>query len=388
MQTLTEIGSRRIFNEDHDMIRQTARTFFQERVKPFTNEWEKNQMISRECWLEAGELGLLNVTMPEEYGGLGADILSSAVVWEEQSYALCTGPGFSLHSEIVSPYILNYGTPEQKSKYLPKLSTGEWIGAIAMTEPSAGSDLQGMKTTAIAASSDGDYIVNGSKTYITNGVLADVVIVCVKTDPSLGAKGISLVILDRDMKGFSRGKAFNKLGLKAQDTCELFFSDVRVPRTNLLGKEGGGFGMLMRELPQERLLIAAMAQASGEAAFELTRTHLKERVAFGKPLIQQQLLQHRLAKMKTDLCVARAFVDQCLELHAAGRLDSATASMAKAYCTDLEGVVADETVQLWGGAGFIYDSDVCRHYADARVQRIYGGTNEIMMELVARTILK
>jgi len=384
---LMTIGTRRIFGEEHDMFRETARGFFNKRVVPFHAKWEEDGMISRECWREAGELGLLCVTMPEQYGGAGADILTSAVVWEEQAYTGCTGPGFALHSEIVAPYILHYGTEAQKQKYLPKLAKGEWIGAIAMTEPAAGRDLQGMKSTAVQSTPGGDYILNGSKTFITNGWLADVVIVAAKTDPAAkGSKGISLLMVETGMKGFERGKKLKKLGLRAQDTSELFFDNVVIPKENVLGPLNEGFRLLMQELPQERLLIADLSLAASEAAFEWTRQYLKDRVAFGQPLIKQQLLRHRLAHVKTELVVGRTFVDNCLELHKDGRLDTATASMAKAWATDLQGRVADETVQLHGGYGFIWEFGVTRNFADARVQRIYGGTNEIMMDLVARTL--
>ncbi len=322
-EKLTSLGTRRIFNSDHDMLREAARRFFQERVVPFHAKWELEGQISRECWREAGALGLLCVTMPQQFGGLELDILSSAIVWEEQSYTGCTGPGFSLHSEIVAPYILNYGTAEQKAKYLPKMATGEWIGAIAMTEPGAGSDLQGMRTSALPKNGSKELYLNGSKTFITNGAMADVVIVCAKTDPAAkGSRGISLVLVEEGMKGFARGKKLNKLGLRAQDTSELFFDDVVIPPENVLGTLHGGFPMLMKELPQERLLIADMSVAASEAAFEWTREYMHSRKAFGQPLISQQLLRHRMAKVKTDIVVGRAFLDQCLELHSQHRLVS------------------------------------------------------------------
>lgn len=386
-ETLTALGTRRIFNEQHDMVRETARRFFNEQVVPYHAQWEKDGQISRQCWLEAGRNGLLCTTMPEKYGGAGADILTAAVVWEEQSYTLCTGPGFPLHSEIVAPYILSYGTEAQKEKFLPKMVSGEWIGAIAMTEPGAGSDLQGMRTTAIQDAKTGDFILNGQKTFITNGAMADFVIVCAKSDPSSkGSKGISLVLVENGMKGFDRGKKLNKLGLKAQDTSELFFDNVRIPKENLLGPLNEGFRLLMQELPQERLLIADMSVASAEAAFEVTRSYSHQRHAFGQPLVKQQLLRHKMATLKTQIVVGRTFVDQCLELHQQHRLDTATASMAKIWCTDMQGRVADETVQMFGGHGFIWDSHVARHFADARVQRIYGGSNEVLNEVIARTL--
>jgi long-chain-acyl-CoA dehydrogenase len=278
------------------MYRELCRKFYQEHVTPYHAEWEKNGEISRECWREAGRQGMLGVTVPTDYGGMGLDIKYSAVHWEEQMYAYASGPGFSLHSEIVCPYVMHYGTEEQKNHILPKLCSGEWIGAIAMTEPGAGSDLQGMRTTAIR---DGDdYIINGSKTFITNGWMADFVIICAKTDPSKGAKGISLFLVETTTPGFKKGKKLTKMGMKAQDTAELFFEDMRVPKSCLLGQEGKGFAYLMTELPQERLLIADQGLASAEACFETTRAYVKERKAFGSTISSLQTVKHRLAEMK------------------------------------------------------------------------------------------
>ena len=381
---LLQIGSRRIYSQEHDMYREMLRNFYQEKVVPFHEEWENAGEVPRELWTDAGANSMLGVTMPEEYGGLGVDILYSSVNWQEQSYAGTTGPGWALHSEIVCPYILNYGTEEQKQEYLPKLCSGEYISAIAMTEPGAGSDLQGMKTTAIK---DGDdYILNGSKVFITNGWLADLVIVCAKTDPSKGAKGISLFLVEASMPGFKKGKKLKKMGMKAQDTAELFFEDVRLPASALLGKEGAGFMYLMEELPQERLLIADMGVAAAEACYEWTRTYVKERKAFGKTLSNLQTIQHKLAEMKTEIVVGRTFADHCLELHAAGKLDNGTASMAKYWLTDLQNKVANDCVQLHGGWGYMWEYPVARAFCDGRVQQIYGGSNEIMKELIARSI--
>lgn len=362
-----------------------CRKFFNDKVVPFHTQWEQDGAVSREVWRQAGENGLLGVTVPEELGGVGADKLSAAVVWEEQSYSGCTGPGFALHSDIVIPYIVNYGTEYQKNRFLPKLLSGEWIGAIAMTEPSVGSDLANLRTSC-EKQSNGNYLLNGQKTFITNGALADVVIVCAKTTKGKGAHGISLVILEGDMPGFSRGRNLKKLGMKAQDTSELFFENVEIPETHILGGENKGFYLLMQELPQERLLIADMAVASAEACFEWTRTYVKERKAFGNPLLNLQTIKHRMAELKTELTVARTFMDNCIQLHDEGRLDTSTASMAKYWGTDLQQKIIDECVQLHGGYGYMWEYPVCRAYADARVQRIYGGTNEIMKELIARTI--
>eukprot|EP00294_Goniomonas_avonlea_P011103 CAMPEP_0114552474 /NCGR_PEP_ID=MMETSP0114-20121206/7142_1 /TAXON_ID=31324 /ORGANISM="Goniomonas sp, Strain m" /LENGTH=381 /DNA_ID=CAMNT_0001737349 /DNA_START=105 /DNA_END=1250 /DNA_ORIENTATION=- len=377
-------GTRRIFSEEHDAYRATARRFFNEKVVPFHSKWEEAGECPKELWREAGETGLLSVTVPEEYGGPGADILYSAIVWEEQSYTGCTGPGFALHSEIVAPYLMHYGNEEQKQRILPRMVSGESIGAIAMTEPGAGSDLQGVRTTAVA---DGDdFIINGSKTFITNGALADVVIVVAKTAPEKGAHGISLFLVEAGMAGFKKGQKLKKLGLRAQDTSELFFEDVRVPKENLLGELNKGFYYLMQELPQERLLIADIAQSSAEACYEWTRTYVHERKAFGKPILNLQTIKHKMAEIKTDVSVGRAFLDQCLQMHHEKRLDSATASMAKMWCSELQNKVANECLQLHGGWGYMWDYAVCRQFADARVQSIYGGTNEIMKELIARTV--
>lgn len=384
VSSFMDMGTRRIFDEDHDMFRDMTRKWFENEVVPDHAKWEEEGHVPRELWKSAGANGLLGVTMPEKYGGSGVDIKYSAIVWEEQSYTGCTGPGFALHSEIVMPYILNYGSEEQKEKFLPQLISGEWIGAIAMTEPGAGSDLQGMRTTAVK---DGDdYILNGSKTFITNGWHSDTVIVCAKTDPSAGAKGISLFLIEEGMEGFKKGNKLKKMGMKAQDTSELFFEDLRVPKSALLGKEGMGFPYLMQELPQERLLIADMGVASAEACFEWTRDYVADRKAFGKPLSALQTIQHKMAEMQTEIVIGRTFADRCLELHAEEKLDNNTASMAKYWLTDLQNKVADDCVQLHGGWGYMSEYGVCRAYIDGRVQQIYGGSNEIMKELIQRNI--
>lgn len=353
---------------------------------PYHAEWEDNQMVSREVWLKAGEMGLLGVNCPEAYGGMGLDVLFAAVTWEEQMYAKgCpSGPGFPLHSDIVMPYIVHHGTEAQKQKYLPSMCRGEQILAVAMTEPGAGSDLAGIRTTAVAQP-DGTYTLNGSKTYITNGFMSDVVVVVAKTSPEKGAHGMSLFLVDTRLPGFTKGKPLKKLGLKAQDTCELFFEDVVLPADSMLGEKDKGFYYLMEELPQERLLLAVEAQSRAENAFECARAWCRERIAFGKPLNDKQTVRHKLAEMKTALAVNRAFVDQCLVVHAEGRLDAYTASMAKLSSTDLAWKVCDDAVQLHGGAGFMLEYPVSRMLADARVPRIYGGANEIMKELVGRT---
>jgi alkylation response protein AidB-like acyl-CoA dehydrogenase len=328
----------------------------------------------------------LCTSMPEEYGGAAADKLYSVIQFEELSRAGTTGIGYSLHSEIVAPYILHYGTEAQKSHYLPKLASGEMIGAIAMSEPAAGSDLQGIKATAIKQP-DGSYLLNGSKTFITNGWHADLVIVVAKTNPTAGGKGTSLLLVERGMAGFSVGKRLKKLGLKAQDTSELFFDNVRVPAENLLGgaaMENKGFICLMEQLPWERLQIAITAVAAAQAAIDWTVAYVKERKVFGQAVSSFQNTRFKLAEMQTEVQIAQVFVDKCTELVLTNKLDTATASMAKYWCSDLQCKVMDECVQLFGGYGYMWEYPITRAYADARVQRIYGGTNEIMKEVITR----
>jgi acyl-CoA dehydrogenase len=322
--------------------------------------------------------------MPEQYGGSDADRLYSVVMFEEIARAGFTGLGFGLHNEIVAPYILRYGNEAQKERYLPAMARGEIVGAIAMSEPAAGSDLQGIRSTAHDA---GDhFVLNGSKTFITNGWHADLVIVVAKTDPSAGAKGTSLLLVERGMPGFEKGKRLKKVGMKAQDTSELFFDNVKVPKANLLGDVNRGFIYLMQELPWERLQIAISGIAAAQAAIDWTMDYTKERKAFGTTVASFQTTRFKLAELQTEVQVARVFVDRCTELLLEGKLDTATASMAKYWCSDLQCKVIDECVQLHGGYGYMWEYPIARAWADARVQRIYGGTNEIMKEVVARSI--
>jgi len=375
---------RKIFAEEHNIFRESVRKFYEEHIMPHHSKWEKDGHVSREAWLEAGRQGLLCMSIPEEYGGAGADKLYSVIMMEEQARAGASGPGFGLHSEIVAPYILNYGTEEQKKKYLPKLASGEMIGAIAMTEPAAGSDLQGVKTRAIK---DGnEYVINGSKTFITNGFMSDLVIVVAKTDPEAGAKGTTLFLVETGTPGYEKGRNLDKLGLKAQDTSELFFDDVRVPETAILGGEGNGFICLMQELAWERLQIAIGATATMEAVLDETIEYTKDRKAFGRSIIQFQNSKFKLAEMKTQVQIARVFVDRCVDELLQGNLAVDTAAMAKYWCSDLENKVVDECLQLHGGYGFMWEYRVARAYADARIQRIYGGTNEIMKEIISRQL--
>ncbi|KAM8900958.1 long-chain specific acyl-CoA dehydrogenase, mitochondrial [Lycaon pictus] len=384
---LTDIGIRRIFSSEHDIFRESVRKFFQEEVVPYHAEWEKAGEVSRELWEKAGKVGLLGVNIAEHHGGIGGDLYSTAIIWEEQAYSNCSGPGFSLHSDIVMPYITNYGSEEQIKHFIPQMVSGKCIGAIAMTEPGAGSDLQGIKTNAKKDGSD--WILNGSKVFISNGWLCDVVIVVAVTNREARslAHGISLFLVENGMKGFIKGKKLQKMGLKAQDTSELFFEDIRLPASALLGEENRGFYYLMQELPQERLLIAELGISGSEFMFEETRNYVKERNVFGKKVAHIQTVQHKLAELKTQICVTRAFVDSCLQLHEKKRLDSTTASMAKYWTSELQNRIAYDCVQLHGGWGYIWDYPVAKAYVDARAQPIYGGTNEIMKELIARKIV-
>ena len=379
---------RTLFNSDHEAFRDSFRRFMDREIAPFHAQWEEQGFVDRAVWNKAGENGFLCMTMPEAYGGGGADKLYSVVQMEELSNAGFSGIGYSLHSEIVAPYLLHYGTDTQKQKYLPKLASGEMIGAIAMSEPAAGSDLQGVKSTAIKQS-DGSYLLNGSKTFITNGWHADLVIVVAKTNPPAGAKGCSLLLVERGMPGFAVGKRLKKLGLKAQDTSELFFDSVSVPAENLLGgaaQENRGFIGLMEQLPWERLQIAIGAVAAAQAAIGWTIDYVKERKVFGQAVANYQNTRYKLAEMQTEVQVARVFVDKCTEMLIANKLDTATASMAKYWCSDLQCKVMDECVQLFGGYGYMWEYPITRAYADARVQRIYGGTNEIMKEVISRSM--
>lgn len=379
---------RTIFTEDHELFRQSVRDFVAQEIVPHNAQWEKDQMVSRESWLKMGENGFLGIQVPEEYGGMGiTDFRYNQVFTEELSRSGCAGPaiGYPLHNDIVLPYILDFGSHELKQKYCPGMVSGELISSIAMTEPGAGSDLQGMKTTA---EDKGDhYLVNGSKTFITNGYLCDISVVAVKTDPTLGAKGISLLVMDANAEGFTKGKPFEKVGLHAQDTCELFFEDVKVPKENLIGEEGMGFKYLMTQLKQERLIVGIGAIGACQYCLEETIRYTQERKAFRQPVAAFQNTRFKIAEMVAKVAQGFAFVDHCVTLHNDGKLDAAMASMAKLNLSELQCEVADECVQLHGGYGYIWEYGVARSWADARVQRIYAGTNEIMKELIARKAL-
>jgi acyl-CoA dehydrogenase len=377
--------ARTLYSEDHEIFRASVRRFVDDEIVPHHDQWERDGAVSRDVWCAAGEKGLLCCSVPEEYGGAGADFLYSCVLSEELARAGATGPGFTLHSEIVAPYILQYGSEEQKRQWLPRMAKGEVIGAISMTEPAAGSDLQGIKTTAVR---DGNHlVVNGQKVFITNGQMADLVIVVAKTDPGLGAKGISLVLVEGERDGFTRGRNLDKIGLKAQDTSELFFDDVRVPITNLLGEEGTGFVQLMQQLPQERLTVAVRSVAAAEAALDWTVEYTKQRQAFGRAIADFQNTRFRLAEMKTEVAVLRAFVDHCIEAHMERGLDAAEGAMAKLHSTEVLCRVLDQCLQLHGGYGYMWEFPIARAWADNRMSRIAGGTSEIMKEIIGRDLL-
>ncbi|MBO9557830.1 MAG: acyl-CoA dehydrogenase family protein [Caulobacter sp.] len=373
--------------EDIAIFEDAVGKFFDEHAPEETvAKWRKNHCVDRDMWTKAGEAGLLGLSTPEAYGGAGGDYRHEVVLMEQLGLKGVDGFGVSLHNAIVMPYITHYGTEEQKQRWLPRLATGELVSAIAMTEPGAGSDLQAIKTTAKKVGSQ--YVLNGSKTFITNGQTANLIIVVAKTDPAAGARGTSLVVVETDgAEGFERGRNLDKLGQEAQDTSELFFNEVKVPTENLLGTdEGQGFFQLMGQLPQERLNIAVQGMATIERALELTIDYVKQRKAFGKAIIDFQNTQFVLAECKTEGTVARVFVNHCIEQHLAGKLDAATASMAKYWVSDLENKIVDRCLQLFGGFGFMNEYPIARMYRDSRVQRIYGGTNEIMKLLIARTL--
>jgi len=375
---------RTLFTSEHETFRDSVRRFLEAEVKPHDEKWQEQGYADKAVWKKAGENGFLCMSMPEEYGGSGADKLFSMVLMEEQARINNSTVGWGLHSEIVAPYLYNYGSEALKKKYLPKMAAGEMVGAIAMTEPGAGSDLQSVKTTAVRRGNS--FLVNGSKTFITNGWNCDLVIVVAKTDPAKGAKGTSLIVVDTSMKGFSKGKRLKKMGLKGQDTAELFFDNVEVPAENLLGQENNGFIYLMQELPWERMQIAIGAAAKCEAALGWTIAYVNDRKAFGKPVAGFQNTRFKLAEIATEVQVMRVFVDRCMELLLEKKLDTATASMAKLWATDMEGQVLDECLQLHGGYGFMWEFPISQAYVDARVTRIYGGTNEIMKEVISRTL--
>ncbi len=376
---------RTLFSAEHDLFRDQVRRFIAAEITPYHAAWEKDGIVPRSAWLKAGEAGLLCTEVPEEYGGGGGDFLFGAIMIEEMARAGATGPTFYLHSDIVAPYLVHYGTVEQKRRWLPPMATGEVIVSLGMTEPSGGSDVQAMRTTAIR---DGDeYVINGQKVFITAGFNADLVVLACKTDPKARARGVSLILVETDRPGFERGRMLEKIGCKGQDTAELFFADLRVPVSNLLGEEGRGFYQLMKELAQERLVQAIRAIASSEAALEWTLEYTLQRKMFGQTLADFQNTQFKLAEMKAELTMQRVFVDRCIELHLEDELDAVDAAMCKLVSTELQGKVMDQCLQFFGGWGYMWEYPIARAFVDARLGRIGGGSVEVMKQIIARSMM-
>ena len=376
---------RNLFTAEHEAFRETVRKFYEKEVVPNIEKYEQQQHVDRDLWNKAGAMGLLCATMPETYGGSGVDRLYSMILIEEQAYAMDSSTGFSLHSDIVANYLNNFGNEAQKKHWLPKMASGETVTAIAMTEPGTGSDLQAVRTTAVLEGDD--YVINGSKIFITNGYLCDMVIVVCKTGSSdKGSANLSLLIVEANRIGFSKGKPLNKIGMKGQDTCELFFDNVRVPKENLLGIEGMGFMMLMKELAWERMLVAIICQAGAEAAFAHTVQYTKDRKAFGKSVASFQNTRFKLAELRTEIDFCRAYLDRCMELQLEDNLAINAAAAAKYKISEMFSKVVDECLQLHGGYGYMMEYPIARAYIDNRANRIYAGTNEIMKELISRSL--
>jgi len=372
-----------IYDAEHEDFRSTARAFMEKEVAPFHDQWEKDGIVPREVWAKAGRAGLLAFEVPEEYGGAGVDDFRfNAVLIEEITRIGASGPGFTLHNDITVPYLLHLGTEEQKQRWMPGCVSGELITAIAMTEPGAGSDLQGIRTTAV---DKGDhFVLNGTKIFITNGINADLVIVVAKTDPEAGAHGISLLVVERGMEGFTRGRNLDKMGMKAQDTAELVFDNVIVPKENLLGELNQGFIHLMTELPRERISVAMVAVAATERVLELCLDYAKTREAFGKPIGKFQNTRFVMAEMATEAHIARVFINDCITKLNAGEVDTSLASMAKWWTTELQKRTVDAGVQIHGGYGYMNEYPIAKAYVDSRIQTIYGGTTEIQKEIIGR----
>ena len=376
---------RTLYSAEHEAFRDTVRRFIAEHVTPHHADWEKAGQVPRSLWLKAGKLGLLCCNIPEQYGGMGGDFLHSAILVEEFARAGATGPTFYLHSDIVAPYLLEYGSEEQKRHWLPKMAAGEVLVALGMSEPSGGSDLQAMRTQALR---DGDdYVVNGQKVFITNGHSADLLLLACKTDPKARGKGVSLLLVETSRPGFTRGRRLEKIGCKAQDMAELFFADLRVPVANLLGGEGGGFGVMMSQLPQERLIQAIRAVSSAEAAVQWTIDYAAERQMFGHTLADFQNTRFEIAAMHAEVMSQRVFVDRCIELHLQSKLDATDAAAVKLVTTELQGRVMDRCLQLFGGWGYMWEYPIARAWADARMARIGGGAVEVMKQIIGNALL-
>ena len=376
---------RTIFSAEHELFRATVKRFIAEEVMPHHAEWEKAGQTPRSLWLKAGELGLLCCNIPTEYGGMGGDFLHTAVLIEEFSAAGATGPTFYLHSDIVAPYLLEFGTEAQKQHWLPKMASGEVIGALGMSEPSGGSDVQAMRTNARR---EGDeYVINGQKVFITNGHTADLLVLACKTDPTARGRGVSLILVETHRAGFNRGRKLEKIGCKAQDTAELFFADLRVPASNVLGGEGNGFAMLMTQLAQERLIQAIRGVACAESAVRWTIDYASQREMFGQTLADFQNTRFELADMHAQILAQRVFVDRCIELHVKGELDATDAAAAKLVATNLQCAVLDRCLQLFGGWGYMWEYPIARAFVDARMSRIGGGATEVMKQIIANSLL-
>lgn len=377
---------RTLFSHEHEQFRDSIRRFIEKEILPHHERWEDAGMVDRELWPKAGAAGLLCPNLPEAYGGYGADYLFNVVIIEELARVGATGPGFSIHSDMVATYIYTFGTEEQKLRWLPRMAAGTAIGALGLTEPSAGSDLKNIRTRAVR---EGDeYVISGQKVYISNGQLCDIIVLACKTDPDAGAKGMSFILVEADRKGFRRGRNLKKIGLKAQDTSELFFDEVRVPVTNLLGTEGGAFGMAMSKLAEERLSIACSAITVAENALRWTIDYTMERKAFGQTIADFQNTRFKVAELHAEALAKRAFVDKCIELHLRKELSATDAAAAKMLCTELQCKVVDECLQFFGGYGYMMEYPIARAYIDSRIRRIAGGTSEIMRDIVARELFK
>ncbi len=375
---------RRLFGPEHEMFRDTVRKFIDREIRPYHEQWEKDGIVSRDVWLKAGEAGLLCCTVPEAYGGLGLDYLFDVIVFEEIARCGYTGPGFLIHCDLVATYIKSFGTEAQKQRWLPKMVSGEAIGALGMTEPHAGSDLKNIRTRAVR---DGDdFVINGQKVFISNGQMCDVLVLAAKTDSSKGAKGITLFLVDTSLPGFKRGRNLEKLGLKAQDTSELFFEDLRVPADAMLGEEGQGFALMMTKLSQERLAQAIRSAVVAEEVIDYTVEYTAGREAFGKTIGDFQNTRFKLAELHTEAVIGRVFTDHCIQLFMDGKLDALDAAMAKMWLSNLHCKVVDECLQLFGGWGYMWEYPIARAYADARIVKIAGGSIEIMKHLIGRAL--
>jgi acyl-CoA dehydrogenase len=376
---------RDLFNSEHDAFRDTVRKFIDKEISPYHAEWEEEGVVPRELWLKAGAAGMLCCTVPEEYGGLGLDYLFDVVVFEEMARSGFTGPGFLIHCDLVATYLKSFGTEEQKKQWLPKMVSGESIGSLGMTEPHAGSDLKAIKTRAVR---DGnDFVISGQKVFISNGQLCDLIVLATKTDASAGAKGVTLFLVDTSLPGFRRGQNLNKLGMKGQDTSELFFDEVRVPAAAMLGEEGQGFALMMTKLAQERLAQAIRSATVSETVVDYTLAYTAERKAFNQTIADFQNTQFKLAELKTEAVVGRTFTDQCIKLFLEDKLDPVDAAMAKMWLSNTHCKIVDECLQLFGGWGYMWEYPIARAYADARVVKIAGGSIEVMKHIIGRHML-